>query len=123
MTAMTAATPTTAAAIRMIPRLRGLMQDSVHHVHASVRMFRHLVGVRNHQESLARAVEVVQHLHDGGHIGFVQFAGGFVAQDDFWVVDDCACHCDPLLLATGEFGWIVLHAILYTDLFQDGCSH
>ena len=61
---------------------------------------RDFLGVRDHHDGLALLfVEFPEYFHHPGCGCLVQVAGGFVRQDDWRIVDECACDGDALLFS------------------------
>ncbi len=50
----------------------------------------------------------------------VEVAGRLVGEDDFWIVDECACDGDALHLSAGELVGIVVRAVFEPDKCEDG---
>src|SRR6185312_6003443 len=66
--------------------------------------------VRHHDDGGAIAVDVLQQLQDATRHLRVQVAGGLVGEQQARTAGQRARECHALLLAAGQFGWIVLEA-------------
>lgn len=52
----------------------------------------------------------------------IEFSGGFIGENKFWLLQQCAGDRDSLLFATGKLVWSVVESISQTDLLQHGHS-
>ena len=59
--------------------------------------------------------------HDFAVLG-IEGGGGFVADDEWGFVDECACDGDALLLAAGEFVGVIAPTGAEAHRFQRGAS-
>ena len=59
----------------------------------------HTWVMRHHQYSAARAMQVRKDLHYNRATGGIQVAGGFVSQNQAWVIDQGTRDRDALLLS------------------------
>src|SRR5487761_2250653 len=71
----------------------------------------HLRVVGDHDDGVAVAVEVLEEVGDDLLVGCVEVSGGFVGEEDGWVVDEGAGDADALLLSAGEFAGEVAGAV------------
>lgn len=74
------------------------------HLYGSVAGFGEVVVVCDGDDGLVVCVgEFLEDVEDDAGVFGVEVSGGFVAHDDEWVVDECACDGYALLLSAGEF--------------------
>ena len=106
-------------AVRCSLRIRGLGPSSMIRP-SRIRMIRlaqrgDVVFVRDHDDRLARVVQLLEHLHDFVAGLGVEVTGRLVGQDDVGVVDQRAGDRDALLLAAGELRRAVIEPVAQAD--------
>ena len=74
--------------------------------------------VRDHEDRVARAVQLAEKFHDDGFVGFVEIAGGLVGEDQLGLIDQGAGDRDALLLAAGELRGEMREAVAEADATQ-----
>src|SRR6266511_3868545 len=79
------------------------------------RTARDTLVVAHQNDRLTLLMQIVEHVQDFLPRGRIEVAGRFVCQDDERVVDESPCDGDALLLATGQFEWFVIQAMLQSD--------
>jgi len=74
--------------------------------------------VRDHTDSGAGLMDVLEKFHDGVAIFRIKVSGGLVSQENHGIANERACHRDALLLPTGKLRGIVLSAMRHLDAFE-----
>lgn len=82
----------------------------------------HLGIVGDHDDGVTIAVKILQKLGDDGLVGCIEVAGGFVGEQDGWVVNERTRDTYTLLLAAGELAGQVVCAVSETDPGEGGAG-
>ncbi len=94
------------------------LDSTVAHPHHPPRPRGDAVFMRDHDDRLARAVQVAEQLHDLVARARVEVTRGLISQNDLWIVDQCAGNRHALLLATRELRGTVIESLSETHHFR-----
>src|ERR1035437_529702 len=83
-------------------------QVAVTQTDGAVGAFAHARIMRDENQGFAQGVQFIENLHDLHAGGGIEIAGGFIRENDERIVDQRAGDGHALLLAAGEFKWLVI---------------
>src|SRR5439155_2630411 len=91
---------------------------AVEQVDFPLRMFYESRIVRDHTDSRAFAVQSLQQFHHRLAITRIQISSRLIGEQDRGMPAKRSCHCDPLLLTSGELRWIMANAMCHSDTLE-----
>ena len=101
------------------PALRGIERKvPVGELDAAVGLARDVGIVRNHEDGVARAMELAEDFEHDGFVGSIEVAGRLIGENQLGLIDECASNGNALLLAAGELGGKMRQAVGKADAAQ-----
>ena len=97
-----------------------MRDESIQQVNLAPGVPRNVALVRDQDDCLSGVMELFEHVQDFGTRRAVQVPGGFISQQDAWVVHKCAGDCHTLPLTARQLVGLVIHTIAKSNLLEHG---
>src|SRR5712675_1266811 len=94
------------------------VQAPVGEFDTAIGLARNVRIVRNHEDGVPGIVQLAENLQHDGFVDFVEVTGGFVGENQLWLVDQRACDGYALLLSAGKLRGKMSQAIAQADSLQ-----